>query len=71
MGTAHPTTQLNPVSAVQKVYDFMVWMFPHLSRYPREHRLALGESIKERTLTVLGEHSVNRLPRRGHLPVAR
>ena len=27
---------LNPVSAVQKVYDFMVWMFAHLAKYPKE-----------------------------------
>lgn len=46
-------TKLAPVSAVQKVYDFMVWMFPHLSKYPKEHKFTLGESIKERTLNVL------------------
>ena len=46
-------TKLDPVSAVQKVYDFMVWMFPHLAKFPKEHKFTLGESIKERTLNVL------------------
>ena len=44
---------LNPVSAVQKVYDFMVWMFAHVAKYPREHKFALGDTIRERTLNVL------------------
>jgi len=46
-------SRLNPVSAVQKVYDFMVWMLPHLSKYPKDHKFGLGESIRERTLNVL------------------
>jgi len=46
-------TKLNPVSAVQKAYDFMLWMFPHIAKYPREHKFALGDSIRTSTLGVL------------------
>ena len=45
--------KLSPVSAVQKLYDFMLWMFERLGKYPREHKFTLGECIKERTLEVL------------------
>ena len=31
----------------------MVWMFPHVGKYPREHKFALGESIRSTTLSVL------------------
>ena len=53
MASSSSASKLDPVSAVQKAYDFMLWMFPHVARYPKEHKFALGDSIRTSTLSVL------------------
>ena len=42
-----------PVSAVQRTYDFMVWLFPQVMKYPRDLKFTLGDHIQRLTLSIL------------------
>jgi four helix bundle protein len=37
----------------QKTYDFTVWIYPHLNRIPKSHRLTIGRYTEESSLRIL------------------
>lgn len=41
------------VSAVTKMYDFLLWLCPHITRFPREHRYTLGSRTEDQALEIL------------------
>ena len=41
------------VSAVAKMYDFTLWLLPHLAKFPREHRFTLGDRLELGALEIL------------------
>lgn len=45
--------KIDEVSAVTKMYDFMLWLLPHVSRFPREHRFTLGAKMENQALEIL------------------
>ncbi len=43
----------NEVSVVAKVYDFLVWLLPHLAKFSRDHRFTLGDRLEVTGLELL------------------
>jgi len=41
------------LSVVTKTYDFLLWLLPHLAKFPREHRFTLGDRLEEGSLALL------------------
>jgi len=41
------------ISAVAKMYDFTLWLLPHLAKFSRDHRFTLGDRMEEGALEVL------------------
>ncbi len=39
--------------AVQSCHDLLLWIIPHLNKFPRIHRFTLGERLETRLLSVL------------------
>lgn len=37
----------------QKIYDFLLWLYPLVNRIPKSHRLVLGRSIEEEAIKIL------------------
>lgn len=37
----------------QKIYDFILWLYPLINRIPKSHRLILGRSIEEEGIKIL------------------
>ena len=37
----------------QKLYDFVLWMYPLINRIPKSHRLVLGRHIEELCISLL------------------
>ncbi len=37
----------------QKIYDFLLWLYPLVNRIPKSHRLILGRSIEEEGIKIL------------------
>ncbi|MDA0692795.1 MAG: diversity-generating retroelement protein Avd [Nitrospinae bacterium] len=40
--------------ALTKTYDLMVWLFPQIGRFPREHRYTLGSRLENSLLDICG-----------------
>ena len=43
------------VSAVAKMYDFTLWLLPHIAKFSRDHRFTLGDRMEVGALEILGE----------------
>jgi hypothetical protein len=43
----------NELSVVTKTYDLALWVLPHVSRFPRNHRFTLGDRLESGVLDVL------------------
>lgn len=41
------------VKAVSKMYDFILWVLPHVEKFPRSHRFTLGDRLELTALEVL------------------
>ncbi len=41
------------VSAVSKMYNFTLWLLPHIGKFSRDHRFTLGNRIEEGALEAL------------------
>jgi len=39
---------------IQKTYDFIIWLIPKISRFPRSHKFLLGDRIQNGLLDFLG-----------------
>ena len=37
----------------QKIYDFLLWLYPLINRIPKSHRLVLGKTIEEKGIQML------------------
>lgn len=37
----------------QRIYDFLLWLYPLVNRIPKSHRLVLGRSIEELGIDIL------------------
>ena len=37
----------------QKTYDFVLWLYPIINRLPKNHRLVLGKTLEELSLSLL------------------
>ena len=37
----------------QKIYDFLLWLYPLINRIPKSHRLVLGKHLEELGLSIL------------------
>jgi len=37
----------------QKIYDFLLWLYPLINRIPKSHRLILGRSMEEEGIKIL------------------
>jgi len=37
----------------QKIYDFLLWLYPLINRIPKSHRLVLGKHLEELGLDIL------------------
>ena len=37
----------------QKVYDFLLWLYPIINRIPKSHRLVLGRELEQLAITLL------------------
>jgi len=37
----------------QKIYDFLLWLYPLINRIPKSHRLVLGKHLEELSLSLL------------------
>ena len=37
----------------QKIYDFLLWLYPLINRLPKSHRLVLGKHLEELGLKIL------------------
>lgn len=37
----------------QKIYDFILWLYPLINRIPKSHRLVLGKHLEELGLSIL------------------
>jgi hypothetical protein len=37
----------------QKIYDFLLWLYPLINRIPKSHRLVLGKHLEEIGLNLL------------------
>lgn len=37
----------------QKMYDFLLWLYPMVNRIPKSHRLILGRNIEEEGIKIL------------------
>lgn len=37
----------------QKIYDFLLWLYPLINRIPKRHRLVLGRHLEELGLSIL------------------
>ena len=37
----------------QKIYDFVLWLYPLINRIPKSHRLVLGKHVEEMGLNLL------------------
>ena len=53
--------------AVQSCHELLVWIIPHIHKFPRQYRFTLGERLENRLLGVLEElldaaYSKNPLP---------
>lgn len=38
---------------IQACYDFTVWLFPHIQKFPRDLRYSLGQRLETRALDIL------------------
>jgi hypothetical protein len=54
-------------TAVAKAYDVLLWLIPHVGKFPRSHRFVLGDRITpfERAASVRAELVEARDPVRG------
>ncbi|OIO95182.1 MAG: hypothetical protein AUJ92_08420 [Armatimonadetes bacterium CG2_30_59_28] len=43
------------VSVVAKTYDFVLWLLPHLVKFPRDHRFTLGNRLEDGVLEILDQ----------------
>jgi hypothetical protein len=41
------------VKAVSKMYDFILWVLPHLENFPRSHRFTLSDRLEHTALDIL------------------
>jgi len=39
-------TSTQELTIITKVYDFILWALPHISRFPRDRRFVLGERME-------------------------
>ena len=39
--------------AIEKTYEIILWIFPKVSKFPREYRFSLGSRIEEHFLDIL------------------
>lgn len=37
----------------QKVFDFLIWIYPQINKFPKNQRFVLGQRIEQRILDVL------------------
>lgn len=37
----------------QKIYDFLLWLYPLINRIPKSHRLVMGRHLEEMGLAIL------------------
>ena len=37
----------------QKVFDFLIWIYPQVNKFPKNQRFVLGQRIEQRVLDVL------------------
>lgn len=37
----------------QKIYDFVLWLYPVVNRIPKSHRLVLGRHLEEESVLIL------------------
>ncbi|MDD5751873.1 MAG: diversity-generating retroelement protein Avd [Candidatus Peribacteraceae bacterium] len=44
----------NLAPVILKHYDFVLWLLPHLSKFPRDQKFLLGDRIELITLDILG-----------------
>ena len=43
----------NKPSVVQKTYDFLLWLLPHIAKFSRQHRFTLGDRLEREALDLL------------------
>jgi hypothetical protein len=41
--------------ALTKTYDLMLWLFPHIGKFPRDYRFILGDRMQNCLLDVCGQ----------------
>ena len=44
----------NIAPVILKHYDFVLWLLPKLSKFPRDHKFLLGDRIESLALDILG-----------------
>lgn len=47
------TTMHEKLLIFQKTYDFTLWIYPVINKVPKSHRMVLGKTIEELTLSLL------------------
>ena len=48
-----PNNRIKTPQAVEDCHDFLLWLIPHLDKFPRNRRFTLGERLKTGMLEVL------------------
>lgn len=48
-----PFPRTAELSAITKTYDFVLWLLPHITKFPHEHRFTLGNRLEEGVLEIL------------------
>ena len=48
-----PSPRTTELSAITKTYDLVLWLLPHIAKFPREHRFTLGNRLEEGVLEIL------------------
>jgi hypothetical protein len=43
----------NLAVVVQKAYDWNIWVFPHVEKFPKSYRFSLGENLVNGSLSLL------------------
>lgn len=50
-----PAGRTGPPKAVQDCHELLVWLIPHLDKFPRNRRFTLGERLETALIEVLAE----------------
>ena len=48
-----PSPRTTELSAITKTYDFVLWLLPHIAKFPSDHRFTLGNRLEEGVLDIL------------------